>query len=104
MHRNISRAYYALMAEHHRVRAAHMKIVARGDAMLERKLLRGKEDDEGHIGEVVIYEKRFLAAQGRRVYKLRSYGREKEKVVEPLVEIWSTHKAFGEGKEKKNGT
>ena len=59
MHRNISRAYYALMAEHHRVRAAHMKILARGDAMLERKLLRAKEDDEGHIEEVVTYEERL---------------------------------------------
>jgi hypothetical protein len=55
MHRNISRAYYALMAERHRVRAAHMKILAGGNAMLERKLLRAKEDDEAHIEEVVIY-------------------------------------------------
>jgi len=63
MHRNISRAYYALMAEHHRVRAAHMKIVAQGDAMLERKLVRAKEDDDVHIEEVVICEERLSAAQ-----------------------------------------
>jgi len=36
--------YNALMAEHHKVRAAHMEILAQGDAMLERKLLRANED------------------------------------------------------------
>jgi hypothetical protein len=87
MHRNISRAYYALMAEHHRVRAAHMKILARGDAMLERKLMRAKEDDEAHIEEVVIHEERLSAAQRRRAYKLSSYGRKIEKLIDALLKL-----------------
>jgi hypothetical protein len=87
MHRNISRAYYALMGEHHRVRAAHMKILARGDAMLERKLLRAKEDDEAHIEEVVIHEERLSAAQRRRAYKLSSYGRKIEKLIDALLKL-----------------
>ena len=87
MHRNISRAYYALMAEHHRVRAAHMKILAGGDAMLERKLLRAKEDDEAHIEEVVIHEERLSAAQRPRAYKLSSYGRKIEKLIDALLKL-----------------
>src|SRR5260370_5913294 len=102
MHRNISRAYYALMEEHHRVRAAHMKILARGDAMLERKLLRAKEDDEGHIEEVVTYEERLSAAQRRRVYKLSSYGREIEKVWDAPVNVQEKSCALEEGKDKLN--
>ncbi len=94
MHRNISRAYYALMAEHHRVRAAHMKILARGDAMFERKLLRAKEDDEGHIEEVVTHEERLSAAQRRRVYKLSSYGRKIEKLVDALLKLHETSDAL----------
>ena len=94
MRRNISRAYYALMAEHHRVRAAHMKILARGDAVLERKLLRAKEDDEGHIEEVVTYEERLSAAQRRRVYKLSSYGRKIEKLVDALLKLQETSDAL----------
>lgn len=87
MHRNISRAYYALMAEHHRIRAAHMKIVARGDATLERKLLQAREDDEGHIEEVVSYEERLSAANRRRVYKLSSYGRKIERLIDALLKL-----------------
>src|SRR5258708_37688941 len=96
MPRNISRAYYALMAEHHRVRAAHMKILARGDAMLERKLVRAKEDDEGHIEEVVTYEERLSPAQRRRVYKLSSYGRGNRKSVAALVKVQETIEGGGQ--------
>ena len=87
MHRNITRAYYALMAEHHRVRAAHMKILARGDAMLERRLLQAREDDERHIEDVVTYEERLSAAKRRRVYKLSSYGRKIERLIDALLKL-----------------
>jgi len=87
MRRNVSRAYYALLAEHHRVRAAHMKILARGDAMLERKLLRAKEDNKAHIEEVVIYEERLSPAQRRRVSKLSTYGRKIERVIDALLKL-----------------
>jgi hypothetical protein len=87
MRRNIARAYNALMAEHHSVRAAHMKILAQGDAMLERKLLRANEDDEAHIEEVLIYEERLSVSQRRKVYKLSSYGRKIEKLVDALLKL-----------------
>jgi len=87
MRRNITRAYNALMAEHHKVRAAHMKILAQGDAMLERKLLRANEDDEAHIEEVLIYEERLSVSQRRKVYKLSSYGRKIEKLVDALLKL-----------------
>jgi hypothetical protein len=87
MRRNIARAYNALMAEHHKVRAAHMKILAQGDAMLERKLLRANEDDEAHIEEVLIYEERLSVSQRRKVYKLSSYGRKIEKLVDALLKL-----------------
>ena len=64
-----------------------MKILAGGDAMLERKLLRAKEDDEAHIEEVVIYEERLSAAQRRRVYKLSSYGGTIEKLIDALLKL-----------------
>jgi hypothetical protein len=87
MHRNISRAYYALMAEHHRVRAVHMKILARGDKILERKLLRARVEDKAHHKEVVIYEDRLSGAQRRRVYKLSRYGRKIERVIDALLKL-----------------
>jgi hypothetical protein len=104
MHRNISRAYYALMAEHHRARAAHMKILARGDAMLERKLRRAKADDEGPIEEVVTNEERLSATQRRRVYGLSSYGRKIEKLVDALLKLQETSDALEREGTNKTGT
>jgi len=75
------------MAEHHRVRAAHMKILAQGDARLERKLVKAREDDETHIEEVLICEERLSAPQRRKVYKLSSYGRKIEKVIDALLKL-----------------
>ena len=40
MHRNISRAYDAIGAEHERIRRIHMRILSQGDPKLERRLLR----------------------------------------------------------------
>lgn len=95
MRRNIARAYDALMAEHRSVRDAHMKILAQGDEMLERKLQRAKENDEAHIEEVVIYEERLSAQQRRRAYKLSSYGRKIEKLVDALLKLQETSDALG---------
>lgn len=45
MHRNVARAYNALWAQHKPVRVAWMKILAQGDRVLERKLLRADLED-----------------------------------------------------------
>jgi hypothetical protein len=55
--------------------------------MLERKLLRANEDDEAHIEEVLIYEERLSVSQRRKVYKLSSYGRKIEKLVDALLKL-----------------
>jgi hypothetical protein len=85
MHRNIARAYNALCAEHKRIRRIYMKILARGDQRLERRLLRADLDDNRHHREVVDYEERLSRPQRRRVLKLNSYGRKIEQVMETLL-------------------
>jgi hypothetical protein len=87
MHRNIARAYNALWAEHKRIRAIHMKILAQGDPKLERRLLRANLDDNMHHNEVLDYEERLSRPQRRRALKLNSYGREIEQVMETLLRL-----------------
>ena len=87
MHRNIGRAYNALWAEHKRIRRVYMKILARGDQKLERRLLRADLDDKRHHSEVVEYEYRLSRPQRRRVLKLTSYGRKIEQIMETLLRL-----------------
>jgi hypothetical protein len=87
MHRNVARAYSALWAEHKRIRRIYMKILARGDQKLERRLLQADLDDNRHHREVVEYEYRLSRPQRRRVLKLTSYGRKIEQVMETLLRL-----------------
>jgi len=87
MRRNIARAYNALWAEHKRIRRIFMKILARGDQRLERRLLRADLDDKRHHREVVEYEERLSRPQRRRALKLNSYGRKIEQVMETLLRL-----------------
>ncbi len=64
MHRNIAHAYNALWAEHKRIRRVYMKILARGDQKLERRLLRADLDDKRHHREVAEYAYRLSRPQG----------------------------------------
>jgi hypothetical protein len=87
MHRNITRAYNALWAEHGRIRGIHMKILSQGDPKLERRLLRANPDNSRHQNEVLLYEERLSRPQRQRVLKLNSYGRKIEQVIEILLRL-----------------
>ena len=87
MHRNISRAYDALWAEHERIRRIHMRILSQGDPKLERRLLGANPDDSKHYDEVLLYEERLSRPQRRRVLKLISYGSKIERVLETLLKL-----------------
>lgn len=87
MRRNISRAYNALWAEHKRTRRILMKILARGDQKLERRLLLAKINDRRHLNEVIEYEELLSRPQRRRALKLNSYGRKIEEVMQALLRL-----------------
>ena len=87
MHRNISRAYDALWAEHERIRRIHMRILSQGDPKLERRLLRANPDSSKHHDEVFLYEERLSRPERRRVLKLISYGSKIERVMETLFKL-----------------
>jgi hypothetical protein len=87
MHRNISRAYDALWAEHERIRRLHMRILSQRDPRLERRLLRDNPDSSKHHDEVLLYEERLSRPQRRRVLKLISYGLKIERVMETLLKL-----------------
>jgi hypothetical protein len=87
MQRNISRAYDALWAEHQRVRAICIKILAQGDRSLERRLLRAKPDDPKHLDEVLLYEDRLSRLERRRILGLNRYGRKIEKLMDALLKL-----------------
>jgi hypothetical protein len=87
MHRNVARAYNALWAKHKRVRVAWMKILARGDRALERKLLRAELEDPKHHDEVLRYEERLSRPQRRRVLRLNTYGAKTESVMAALLKL-----------------
>jgi hypothetical protein len=87
MHRNIARAYNALWEEHKRIRGVHMKILARGDSRLERRLFQANLDDKCHHNEVLNHEERLPRPQRRRVMKLNAYGRKIEQVMGTLLKF-----------------
>ena len=87
MQRNIARAYDALWAEHQRVRADCIKILAQCDPSLERRLLRAKPEDPKHIDEVLVYEGRLSRPERRRILGLNRYGRKIEKLMEALLNL-----------------
>jgi hypothetical protein len=87
MHRNVARACNALWAEHKRVRVAWMKILARGDRALERRLLRAVLEDSKHHDEVLRYEERLPRTQRQRVLRLNTYGTEIESAMAALLKL-----------------
>jgi hypothetical protein len=87
MQRNIARAYDALGAEHERVRAVCIKILAQGDSSLERRLLRAKPEDPKHLDEVLLYEERLSRPERRRILRLNRYGRKIEELMEALLRL-----------------
>jgi len=87
MHRNVTRAYRALWAEHERIRRSHLKLLSQGNRQLERRLLRANPDDKRHHHEVLRYEERLSRPQRRRVMELCSYGRKIEQVMEALLKL-----------------
>lgn len=87
MQRNIAHAYDALWAEHQRVRAVCIKILAQGDRSLERRLLRAKPEDPKHIDEVLLYEERLSRPERRRILGLNKYGRKIEKLMDTLLKL-----------------
>jgi len=87
MHRNIARAYDYLQREHERVRAAHVKILAQEDRVLERRLFRANLDSSQHLDEMLVYEERLSHPQRRRARDLNRYGRELERIMDALLSL-----------------
>jgi len=87
MHRNVARAYDALWAEHERVRAACMKLLAQNDRGLERDLSRANPEDPRHHEEILFYEARLSRSQRRRVLELNRYGRKVERLMAALLRL-----------------
>ena len=87
MHRNIARAYDYLKREHDRVRAAHVKILAQNDRVLERHLFRANLDGPRHLDEMLLYEERLSRPQRRRVLDLNRYGRKLERIMDALLRL-----------------
>jgi len=87
MHRNIARAYDCLQAEHARIRAQCMKILAQKDRALERHLLRADLDSPRHHDEMLLYEERLSRPQLRRVLNLNRYGRKIEGIMGALLRL-----------------
>lgn len=87
MHRNIARAYDCLQAEHARIRAECIKILAQNDRALERHLLRADLDSPGHHDEMLLYEERLSRPQLRRVLNLNRYGRKIERIMDALLRL-----------------
>lgn len=87
MHPNIARAYDYLQAEHRRVRADCIKILAQQNKSLERELLRANLDDPKHHDEMLLYEERLPRPQKRRVLELNRYGRKVERVMAAFLTL-----------------
>jgi len=87
MHRNVSRAYNYLKREHHRIRAAHVKILAQKDRHLERRLFRADLDSSRHLDEMLLYEERLSRPQRRRVLDLNRYGWRLEGIMSALLNL-----------------
>lgn len=87
MHPNIATAYDALSAEHQRVRAACVKILAQGDRGLERQLLRASLNDPKRHDEVLLYEKRLSRPERREILGLNKYGRKIGTILAALLKL-----------------
>lgn len=87
MHRNVARAYDSLQAEHARIRAACIKILAQKDRALERRLLRADLDSPRHHDEMLLYEERLSRPQLRRILNLNRYGRKIERIMDELLRL-----------------
>jgi hypothetical protein len=87
MHRNIVRAYDYLRLEHDRIRATNAKILAQGDASVERRLLGANLKSPRHLEEMLVYEQRLSAPQRRRVLDLNRYGRKLERIMDALLRL-----------------
>jgi len=87
MHRNVARAYDHLRAEHDRIRAACVKILAQNDNAVERQLLRVSPASPQHLDEVLLYEERLSGPQRRRVLDLNRYGRKLERIMDALLRL-----------------
>jgi len=87
MHRNIARAYDCLQAEHGRIRAQCIKILAQNDRALERQLLRADLNSPRHHDEMLLYEERLSRPQLRRVLNLNRDGRKIERIMDALLRL-----------------
>jgi len=87
MHHNVARAYDYLQAEHNRVRAACIKILAQDDEQIERTLLRACMDDEKHLDELLLYEERLSKPERRQVLEFNRYGRKIERIMDSLLRL-----------------
>jgi hypothetical protein len=86
MHPNIARAYDYLRAEHDRIRAACVRVLAQNDRRVERQLLRARVSPR-HLHDVLLYEERLSRPQRRRVLDLNRYGRKLERIMDALLRL-----------------
>jgi hypothetical protein len=86
-YRNLTRAYDALWAEHQRIHRIHVRILARGNVKLERRLMRGRLEDEKYIDKLLDYEEELTRSKQRSVLRLNRYGIKIENLMEALLKL-----------------
>ena len=71
-------------------RSSHLnrvKILARKDRHLERRLFRADLDSSRHFDEMLLSEERLSHPQRRRVLDLNRYGRKLERIMTALSSL-----------------
>jgi hypothetical protein len=86
-YRNLTRAYDALWAEHQRIHRIHVRILARGNVKLERRLMRGRLEDEKYIDKLLDYEEELTRSKQRSVLRLNRYGVKIENLMDALLKL-----------------
>jgi hypothetical protein len=86
-YRNLTRAFDALWAEHQRIHRIHVRILARGNVKLERRLMRGRLEDEKYIDKLLDYEEELTRSKQRSVLRLNRYGVKIENLMDALLKL-----------------
>lgn len=104
MRQNLVRACNALWAEHQRIHRIHVKILARGDARLERRLMRGSLDDSKYLDQLLDHEERLSRTKQRCVFKLNRYGVKIEKLIDAVMRLGqpASWEVLGDGRRARS--
>ena len=76
-----------MWAEHQRLHRIHVKVLAQGDIELERRLMRGKLEDNKYLDELLDHEERLTRPQQRSIVKVNRYGVKIEDLMNALLRV-----------------